>query len=314
MESKVGSSKVESKKKITFSEGYAKIVEIFRDADLNLPDYSKSLYANAQDKNMGSAVKRFFPDDAAKMQARLDSVRTKLTQFKNELSSYEQTDDVKALVAFSDILIKTVDVAKKYVKGVESGEIDKFGKTINMMKDFNQFCRNSDLQKLSGFDIMLSIINGLGEIGKDCNLFLQNYPKQAQQANVTAEFVESTAKLVSFGYAFNEMKPLLGEICDIMLELEKLQSTSVLSNPDKICADPDKAEEELDALIALLDRFDAVFRKISNIMDKYPDVQTDEFNKDKITDTLEGFRKYRDLLASMKGNIETMCSFQNTTK
>lgn len=49
-------------------------------------------------------------------------------------------------------------------------------------------------------------------------------------------------------------------------------------------------------------------------MDKYPDVQTEEFNKDKITDTLEGFRKYRDLLASMKGNIETMCSFQNTTE
>ena len=41
-------SKVESRKEITFSEGYAKIVEIFRDADLNLPDYSKSLYANAQ--------------------------------------------------------------------------------------------------------------------------------------------------------------------------------------------------------------------------------------------------------------------------
>jgi len=263
---------------------------------------------------MGNAVKRFFPGGAAKMQAKLDNVQTKLTQFKNELSSYEQTDDVKALAAFSGILIKTVDVAKKYVRGVESGELDKFGRTIDMMKDFNQFCHNPDLQKLSGFDTILSIVNDFGEIGKDCNLFLQNYPKQAQQANVTAEFVESTAKLVSFGRAFDEMKPLLGEICDIMLELEKLQSTSVLSNPDKICANPDKAEEELDALIALLDRFDAVFRKISDIMDKYPDAQTKEFNKDKIMHTLNSFKKYKDLLASMKGNIETMCSIQNNTE
>ncbi|MCD6478599.1 MAG: hypothetical protein J7L44_01800, partial [Candidatus Diapherotrites archaeon] len=170
---------MESRKEITFSEGYAKIVEIFRDADLNLPDYSKSLYANAQGKNMGNAVKRFFPGGAAKMQAKLDNVQTKLTQFKNELSSYEQTDDVKALAAFSGILIKTVDVAKKYVRGVESGELDKFGRTIDMMKDFNQFCHNPDLQKLSGFDTILSIVNDFGEIGKDCNLFLQNYPKQA---------------------------------------------------------------------------------------------------------------------------------------
>ncbi len=296
-------------KQVSFEEGYEKIQLMFEEEGVEAPDLSKNIFEDV--KELKSLKEVEVPSNAFLEKA--GRIKTKLERYKGELDGYAQTEDVKALGEYCDLLIEFFNSSSSLAELVQANGFTRFDEEIRAMEGaggFEDICDKVEGKQFEAINAVTETTGQFRQQSEKCRVFVENHPGQAEKAKVTGQYCIGLAKLVSLRNILDETMPVLKEACDLTLRMETLQEEGILSDREEMCRNPAKAEEEIGQLVDIMRRYLDIMDRLIEITEKYPEGKTLELDLEKLRDTQKQMELMLPLLEATKPQLEVLCPKQ----
>jgi len=286
---------------ITFEQGLQRIQGIFLEEGEELPNFDSDL------KEIESISDIFELELEAGLIKKADLITAKLKAFNQELAAMERTEDVLALTEYTGLLIDYLESGKKFFERAETGLLDELKADFEEMSDVQVYCSKYAGSTPDSFAELPGLMKDFEGLDEKCSGFVSTYPEQAKKANVKQEYCDYFSKGLVYSGALEEMLPLMGELCGVMISLQDMQFNEILSDPVKMCEDTDATKAEYAKLLGNVDNAIVVFEKFGAILEKYPELQSGNMTQQEFNDTMKQMEVSRELMASLSDQIEQAC-------
>jgi hypothetical protein len=185
----------------------------------------------------------------------LERLRTKLTDFLRELQFYEESTDVKALRALTELYIATADVMLT-IRRYDQETLNELREELNKVSKLNsELCAGNKIEDLSrllaGMEAQLTAVR---ELNIKVKAFISAYPTRAQYLNIKP--FSNQKELEATITELRNAQQALGsfyKLCETWAEISDINAklSTLLGSEKEMCENSQKIQEMLGKLIAL---------------------------------------------------------------